>query len=44
VIKTGYYHGYGRGNDGTVLFCSRFCSGIFAVIAWSAGMRITREK
>jgi hypothetical protein len=40
----GYYHRYGRGHDGTVLFCSRFCSGVFAVIAWNAGMRIRREE
>jgi hypothetical protein len=40
----GYYHGHGRGHDGTVLFCSRFCSGVFAVIAWNAGMIIRREK
>jgi hypothetical protein len=40
----GTYLAYGKGKDGTPLFCSQPCGWQFGVACWNAGMRIPKRK
>ena len=40
----GTYLGYGKANDGTLLFCSQPCGWQFGFACWNVGMRIPKRK